>query len=853
MDSASLTFGRVIFAVLLQEWKSGLILFVYICDVNTLKGIVLSLVLFLGIYTLNAGPFDGMIFRSYEVPAEHRTSMVVSGTQDEPMAFSDSLTFSFSLKFELDKGKFGYIFRLALDSMLPIDFLLSPENGRPVLCVTADHRNIIPLNDTAGNPEEWNDIHVSVADKGDSIVFSMNRTPVFALPSQCRRHHAKIYFGKVDASGMVTSDVAPMLIADLHVCKDGRKKASWNFWGAEDMGSKKGISVTASNYDFISVRDDRWTKVWSLDLPSASYICVSQDVSKFYIISSDRIVECDAVAVKNERHLYSTDMNMRNVAGEFLCLQDGTLCYADMETGNFIRYDLMANEWAAPNGKKSVSVHLHHNTVYIDGVCYQMFGYGQHRYSDKIFTWTPSGELVDSLSVEGVAPRYLAGAAAKDGRIYVLGGKGNAAGLQKLGTQYYDDFIEIDPVAGTSHTLWQNPLLRSCVPARDLVFEENGNSFLALLYNPEATESSLSLTRFNIGDGTSKTLVSSIPYRFADTCSEARFCYNEESNLFFAILCYRSENGQYKADIYVLGNPVAVCTETCSDYLKLILLPIASVLLLAGIWLSIRRRRPRRAAGEINPEPEPEAVISEPEPVSADAGRKSPGIYMLGGFHAVDKNGADITSSFSPILLQLLSIFVLYTAEKNGLTNAMLKELLWPDKSDDSFNNNKGVNVRKLRKLLAGIGDISIVSDTGVWTIKDESGLCDYMVAVRQIRSGRCDDIINAAMRGPLLPEYHFDWMDSFKAGYADMVISALSGIVSDVSSPERLVKVADARLKFDSLDEKAVMMKCRAYISMGKAGTAKAVFEHFIDEYNTVMGEQFGTGFSEFLKKNQH
>ncbi len=226
---------------------------------------------------------------------------------------------------------------------------------------------------------------------------------------------------------------------------------------------------------------------------------------------------------------------------------------------------------------------------------------------------------------------------------------------------------------------------------------------------------------------------------------------------------------------------------------------------------------------------------------------------MLGGFHVIDNGGTDITASFSPVLLQLLSIFVLYTSEKNGLTNAILKELLWPDKSDESFNNNKGVNIRKLRKLLAEVGNISIVSDTGVWTIKDESALCDYMVARQKLRSSKRDDIIDVAMRGQLLPEYHFDWMDSFKAGYTDLVISSLSDNFSpESSSPELIVRVADARLKFDSLDEDAVLMKCRACISMGKAGTAKAVFEHFIDEYKTVMGEQFGTGFSEFLKKNQ-
>lgn len=830
----------------------GLILFIYLCDVNNSKGIVLSLALFLSICISNAGTCDGMLFRSYEVPAEQRTSLIVSGTQDEPIAFLDSLSFSFSLKVDLNKGKFGYVFRLALDALLPIDLLMSPENGKSVLCATADHRHIVTLNDIIENFEGWNDIYVGVVDKGDSIVFSVNHTPVFTLPDSLRRHHAKIYFGKVDAPGLVTSDVAPMLMAGLHVCNDGRKKASWDLTCQEELVSKRGFSIMASNHVFTSVLNSRWTKIWSLDLPSTSYVCISQDVSKFYIISSNQIIECDAASMKNTRYLYSTDMNMRNVAGEFLCLPDGTLCYADMETGNFIRFDHDTRDWAAPNGKKRVSVHLHHNTLYIDDICYQMFGYGQHRYSDEIFIWTPSDGLVGSSSIEGVAPRYLAGAGVKDGKIYVLGGKGNVEGFQELGVQYYDDFIEIDPVSGTSRTLWRNPLLKSCVPARDILFEEGRNSFLVLLYNPETNESSLQLTRFNIEDGSSEILVPSIPYRFTDTCSEARLCYNKECDLFFTVLCYRAETGQDKADIYMLGSPISAYDEPYYNWLKIVLFTLSFVIAaLLAVWLFIRYRK-QSPSFDDNWKGQ-DMTVAESESFQAETMRKSPGIYMLGGFHVVDNNGVDITSSFSPILIQLLSIFVLYTAEKNGLSNAMLKELLWPDKSDDSFNNNKGVNVRKLRKLLAGVGEISVKSDIGVWTLKDDCGLCDYMAARQKLASDNCDDIIDIAMRGPLLPEYHFDWLDSFKAGYTDMVISRLSGIVTAVSSLERIVKVSDARLMFDSLDEKAILMKCQAYISMGKTGTAKAVFERFRDEYKTVMGEQLGIGFSEFLKKNLH
>ena len=80
---------------------------------------------------------------------------MLPGGQREWITFTDSLSVSFSIKIELNKGRFGYICRIALDDLLPIDFLLSPQGGRPEICATADHLNLISLNEEGDNVEEW--------------------------------------------------------------------------------------------------------------------------------------------------------------------------------------------------------------------------------------------------------------------------------------------------------------------------------------------------------------------------------------------------------------------------------------------------------------------------------------------------------------------------------------------------------------------------------------------------------------------------------------------------------------------------------------------------------------------------
>lgn len=76
----------------------------------------------------------------------------------------------------------------------------------------------------------------------------------------------------------------------------------------------------------------------------------------------------------------------------------------------------------------------------------------------------------------------------------------------------------------------------------------------------------------------------------------------------------------------------------------------------------------------------------------------TPGIYMLNGFQVINRDLKDITGKFTPIMRQLLSVIILYSNQNNkGISNIKLKELLWYDKSEESFSNNRSVNIRKIR------------------------------------------------------------------------------------------------------------------------------------------------------------
>lgn len=778
---------------------------------------------------------DGIVFRSYNVLSEERTSLNVPAGTNSWISFSDSLTLSFSVRFDLSIGHFGYVCRMLLDDNQPVDIVLSPKGNETVVFATANHHNAVCVFDHDHDLKQWREIYVRAFEDGGEIVLTANDREVLRMENTQKKHRLRVVFGKVDIPGFVTSDVAPMVVADLQIRRDAGKIASWMLSDQDDLKTSRGISIQAVNHIFASDLNRHWTGILSADVPSVTYSCFSKDFNKVYFISQGQILIFDIPSMTSRQIPYSAEINAGQVLDMYETIEDGTLVLADAQIGEFIRFNTADGDWEKPSSRERTSVLLHHNSIYAGGKFFQMFGYGQHRYSNNVWIWDPSTYKTEARTLQGVDPRYLAGAAEHDGKIYVLGGKGNDSGQQELGVYLFDTFQEIDPNTLSVITKWSNPILKKYTPAQDLLFLEDG--VYTLLFNPEIHESSLQLTRFDTESGKAEALSEAIPYPFLDIKSQARLCFNKESDSFISALCYQDNAGNHKVEIFLLSHPVVPANDDqSSSGLPAWFYILIGLLLAAALLPVIFRKRSRKpAAAE-------ELPVEPPQP-------DIPGVYLLGGFHVRDREGKDIASSLSPTLKQFLALLVLYTIEKGGVSNAKLKSILWPDKSDESFNNNKGVYLKKLRDALEQVGPISILQEGGVWRIEDEADLCDCLIAKRALLGGDNAEILRVASWGALLPEYQFEWLDPFKARYTEAVLRRLSGIVDEGASPETCLRVANCRLLFDSLDEDAIALKCQALISLGRSGTASAVFQRFTSDYLRVMGEEFPKDFTTFIK----
>jgi two-component SAPR family response regulator len=314
----------------------------------------------------------------------------------------------------------------------------------------------------------------------------------------------------------------------------------------------------------------------------------------------------------------------------------------------------------------------------------------------------------------------------------------------------------------------------------------------------------------------------------------------------------RINNESFRSDIYKIDAPVFSAglgtPEKNSNWISTVFILIVGLAISASFYLFIANRKKFRTQDKHEAREEIKEILE-------------PGIYMVGRFRVINRNKEDISANFTPLMKQLLCILVLYSyRQKGGISNAELKETLWDDKSEESYYNNRGVNIKKLRTCLAEVGNIEICTSNGTWSLNIEDSKCDWFRYMKEIESISFESItieqicrlVRIASHGPLLSDMRYEWTDRFKAQYTDLMIATLEKVCSDTRhqlSSDMQIHIADAILTFDSLDEAAVKSKCKALITQKRLGIAESTFKNFTQEYNRLMGEEYSVSFNEFVR----
>lgn len=817
----------------------------------------------------------GLRFRSHEADKEERTSLDI--THRKKFRFKKYLCLEFDIRVIPDAEHYGHIMKVQVGDANQIELLLTNFPYPHLSYLMLYDKEIIDRKKPADETSffEWTHFKIELVAQQDSL-FSIleNGTTVadrIALPDD---RSVKIIFGADYGSRQVICDVAPFMIRNLAIRTTPGKVDC--FWPLDALSEGPYVYDTRHDRPALLLNPridnhDRWKKVASLDFDSRAFF-VKGAGNTGYFITRNGVQQYDfARNAMVARYAFSPDLPFRQLKNQFIydAPRNRIVLYDVEQPDSLVWFDFEHSKWSAPYDRRNNYTYLHHNKLFspVDSSLLQLFGYGLHRYRSSLFRKDPTGKVSCMDLSSSIQPRYLSAVGVCDSILYIYGGVGNSTGKQEFGSEIFNDLYALNLSTFRIEKLWEQETNGdSEVGASSLLIDSAGQKALGLFFCPNRYSSSLQLKELDLQSGVFRPLADTIPFIFHDISSEADLLRSPDSNQLFAVVSSRTSDGRFKTDIYTIYTPVlSEKIPAALRFWQMVagLLGLCLLIVVGGILM---HRRKKRVCGRPVAEPPQEKSEEEllPGTVHAEPRSKTPGIYLLGSFQVIDRAGNDITAEFSAMLKQLLVVIILYTGKNGkGVSNTLLKEYFWSDKSEQSTRNNRNVNLRKLRMLLETVGDYEIMTDNSCWRIEraSEEAVCDWSRAVRLLNSVEdnqnpdesvLSDIVRAVSCGPLLPNTTYDWLDSFKNGYSDKVIRVLERLreralqLGDVKSQ---LQLSDCILIFDSLDEDSMRIKCIALVDLGRIGTAKKSFDRFIREYRQIMGEEYPDSFEKFIQ----
>ncbi|MFN0158294.1 MAG: LamG-like jellyroll fold domain-containing protein [Bacteroidota bacterium] len=238
-------------------------------------------------------------------------------------------------------------------------------------------------------------------------------------------------------------------------------------------------------------------------------------------------------------------------------------------------------------------------------------------------------------------------------------------------------------------------------------------------------------------------------------------------------------------------------------------------------------------------------------------------IRLLGHFQAIDLQGNDVTSEFSPKIREYFLFVLIHSVASGssirGVSSQKLTLALWPNFDKESAKNSRNVTATKLRKLLTSIGDIQIVNtgssvriDLGKTVSCDLNDLTESLQGAGMASEENANKLAGLASRGELLEDQDYDWLDPLRVDLRERVIKAcLSQLMTNSHGldPELALRISSATLVWDNLHEQSMVNKVQSLGDLGRPSQARETYEKYVREYEETTGKPYGKSFEEVVR----
>lgn len=827
---------------------------------------------------------SGLYFAAHNAIKEERTSLILSPEFNALKGF----TLDFDIKFRSEEYNYGYVFRIIVDNEKSFDLIANITPGKKTLNLIEGDNIYLAFDEELLKQYTWNKwVHIRCSIYPDSLLLVFDNQMLQDRYKPINIKNVKFYFGYSDHNKFHSSDVPPMSIRNIKIT-DGKNKTI-AYWPLKEhqpyscSDSLHHIPATVTNPTWEINKHTKWVKEKTLELPIYTQICHAPSKGNIYFANSSSVLVYSTTddtldTIFSAHGAPYTEINNQLIYHPYY----NELWSYDFDTLKWISiFNFKDNTWTRNDREIKNPEYSQHNAFVSpnDSCLYIFGGYGNYQYKNQILKKSRTQDNWKSVSYsKEIPPRYLSGSGYKNrDTILVFGGCGNPQGKQELGIINYYDLYAIDINTFKTKKLWTIPNdTKNFVIGNNIVADEKNNKLYALCFPNDCSNSYILLKSFDLDSGNSCTnYADTIPFTFNDVNSFCTLYYDSLQSQLYAVTNY-NHNNKSNINVYSLAYPPLKVEDTLQTGTgrKAILqrsffFISVGVCIIAGIgciYFCYRRRRRKRNFNPNSPvttnTDRLHETTSEEENYKPKltVHRKS-SILFLDGFQVWDKNGIDITKSFTPILKQLLILIILYSVNnKKGISNVTLRELLWFDKMDESAQNNRRVNIRKLKLLLEKLDGAELVKESTYWSVKFTQTYCDYIEVCNYIDKVKNNEPITATnindlplnlLSGQLLPYVQTDWLDSFKSNYANSVLDTAISLSKQEyikGNNELLIQIANSMFAHDKTDEYALILKCQALYKNGRTSLAKTTFDTFCNEYKAMLNTDYTKTFNEVI-----
>lgn len=869
------------------------------------KNILWSLVLLMLLQVLPVSADNaqfGLYFRANKFAAMKRTTLSLDEGKALPIE-GDRITFSFDML--VRESTFGAILHLTLDDGKTIHISSVSEDGKcnPAIVYNDDLsecKGLVKVN-------AWKNMEVTLLPSQNKILLKYDGQQTSRIIPMNHTKNVKALFGMGHDVGYA-ADVMPMSLKNVKVVSGGKTIRLWRLGKHNDETCVDEIAqkwAVAGNPVWLIDSHIQWKLVFQKKMTGLVSTAFNPKKSLFYIYTPGVVSVLDNQGKQIWQQKVKGGYKANSMSNGFMLFDDvqGSLLSYSLNKLTTSRFSFQTGTWDLAVSNDTLANFYNHARVYNPADrCYYIFGgYGYFCYHNNLFRiHADNGRVEEVKYANPIPPRFGAAMGIANGKLYILGGRGNKAGKQAVESYFYNDMWCIDLKTLQAEKVWErNWTPKGLVLASTMYYDKNLKAF----YATNVIDQGGKMLRVSVADTTivevSKPTMSTKSYQDFDF----NLYESPKDGKYYLVVDKIMVDKSHELAIFSIDAPLlpsidisqeAGMTSDTFMVIAYIIIGIVVLLILLKLLMTVLRKKKTRKSEKTasssassrsaqtvaveseqmqgnlestNAEATTAASQEEAQPVKEVKkyfDRTKAAISLLGGFSVYDKEGENVTASFTPKLRDLLIVLILFSETKTrGISVEKITELLWSDKDDASARNNRNVSLRKLRLLLEQIGCVEVITSNGVIHVKwSKDVFCDYHQMLRLVNDynkGEYDDpdeqldkMLEILLYGPLLPTYEIDWLDDFKDSYSSVSIDLLNKLLAKESRDqhdELVILICDIIFLHDPLSEEALAEKCKVLSRQGKKGIAKRVYDRFCKEYEDSLAEPYEISFADVCK----